>query len=48
MITSLLVRPLEAGAARDDLTAEDVVLALLGVAGTMTITDQTSPDQWRR
>ena len=30
MITSLLVRAQEAGAARDDLTTEDVVLALLG------------------
>jgi hypothetical protein len=48
MITSLLVRAQEAGAARDDLTAEDVVLALLGVAGTMTVSAQTSPDQWRR
>jgi len=48
MITSLLVRAQEAGAARGDLTAEDVVLALLGVAGTMTITVQGSPDQWRR
>ena len=48
MITSLLVRAQEAGAARGDLTAEDVVLAMLGVAGTMTITAESSPDQWRR
>jgi AcrR family transcriptional regulator len=48
MMTSLLARAQEAGAVRGDLTAEDVVLALLGVAGTMTITAQSSPDQWRR
>jgi AcrR family transcriptional regulator len=48
MMTSLLVRAQEAGAARGDLTTEDVVLALLGVGGTMTITAQSSPDQWRR
>ena len=40
---SLLVRAQEAGAARGDLTTEDVVLALLGVASTMTITAQSSP-----
>lgn len=48
MITGLLVRAQEAGAARGDLTVEDVVLCLLGVAGTMTITARSSPDQWRR
>jgi hypothetical protein len=48
MMNRLLARAQEAGAARADLTAEDVVLALLGVAGTMTITAQGCPDQWRR
>jgi hypothetical protein len=48
MITGLLARAQEAGAARADLTAEDLALALLGVAGTMSITGQSSPDQWRR
>jgi AcrR family transcriptional regulator len=48
MLTRLLARAQEAGAARADLTTEDVVFALLGVAGTMTITGQSSPDQWRR
>jgi AcrR family transcriptional regulator len=48
MMTGLLARAQEAGAARADLTAEDVSLALLGVAGTMSITSQSSPGQWRR
>ena len=48
IMTRLLVRAQEAGTARADLTAEDVVFALLGVAVTMTITAQSSPDQWRR
>ena len=48
MMTGLLARAQEAGAARADLTAEDLAVALLGVAGTMSITGQSSPDQWRR
>jgi AcrR family transcriptional regulator len=48
IMAGLLARAQEAGAARADLTAEDVVLALLGVADTMSITGQSSPDQWRR
>jgi hypothetical protein len=48
MMTGLLARAQEAGAARADLTAEDVSQALLGVAGTMSITEQSSPGQWRR
>jgi AcrR family transcriptional regulator len=48
MMTALLVRAQEAGAARADLTAEDLTLAMLGVAGTMAITGQSSPAQWRR
>ena len=48
MMSSLLVRAQEGGVARADLTAEDLALALLGVAGTMAITGQSSPDQWRR
>jgi AcrR family transcriptional regulator len=48
MLTALLVRAQEAGTARADLTAEDLTLAMLGVAGTMAITGQSSPGQWRR
>ena len=48
MMAELLARAQEAGAARADLTAEDLTLALLGVASTMSITSQSSPDQWRR
>lgn len=48
MMASLLTRAQAAGAARADLTAEDLTLALLGVAGTMTITSCSSPGQWRR
>lgn len=48
MMAGLLARAQEAGAARADLTAEDLALALLGVVGTMSITGQSSPDQWRR
>jgi AcrR family transcriptional regulator len=48
MMTGLLARAQDAGAARADVTAEDLTLALLGVASTMSITSQSSPDQWRR
>jgi AcrR family transcriptional regulator len=48
LMADLLVRAQAAGKARADLTVEDVTLALLGVAGTMTITGQNSPEQWRR
>ena len=48
VITGLLTRAQESGAARADLTAEDVNLAMLGVACTMTITGHSSPGQWRR
>jgi AcrR family transcriptional regulator len=48
MMNALLTRAQEAGAARADLTAEDLSLALLGVVGTMSITGQNSPEQWRR
>jgi AcrR family transcriptional regulator len=48
LMSDLLVRAQEAGAARSDLTAADLTLALLGVARTMTITGQSSPGQWRR
>jgi AcrR family transcriptional regulator len=47
-MTGLLARAQEAGSARADLTVADLILALLGVARTMTITGQSSPDQWRR
>jgi AcrR family transcriptional regulator len=48
LMTDLLSRAQEAGAARADLTAADVTLALIGVARTMTITGRSSPGQWRR
>jgi len=48
LMTGLLTRAQQVGAARADLTAADVTLALLGVARTMAITGQSSPDQWRR
>jgi AcrR family transcriptional regulator len=47
-MADLLVRAQEAGAVRADLTAADITLTLLGVARTMAITGQNSPDQWRR
>jgi AcrR family transcriptional regulator len=47
-MADLLVRAQDAGEVRADLTAADVTLALLGVARTMAITGQHSPDQWRR
>jgi AcrR family transcriptional regulator len=48
LTSGLLVRAQQAGAARPDLTAEDVSLALLGVVRTMAITSETAPEQWRR
>jgi AcrR family transcriptional regulator len=48
LMTDLLARAQDAGTARADLTAADVTLALLGIAQTMAITCQNSPDQWRR
>lgn len=48
LMTDLLSRAQEAGAARADLTAADITLALIGVARTMTITGRSSPGQWRR
>jgi AcrR family transcriptional regulator len=48
LLAELLTRAQEAGAVRADLSVGDMTLALLGVAQTMAITGQTSPDQWRR
>jgi AcrR family transcriptional regulator len=48
LISELLVRAQDAGAARSDLTVEDVLLTLLGVVRTMAITAESSPEQWRR
>lgn len=48
LIGELLTRAQDAGAARPDLTVDDVTLVLLGVARTMTITGQASPELWRR
>jgi AcrR family transcriptional regulator len=48
LIRDLLTRAQDTGAARADLTPEDVTLVLLGVAQTMTITGQASPELWRR
>ena len=48
LLADLLARAQQAGAVRADLTAGDVTLTLLGVAQTMAITGQGTPDQWRR
>jgi AcrR family transcriptional regulator len=48
LMTDLLTRAQDSGTARSDLTADDVTLVLLGVARTMTITGQASPELWRR
>jgi AcrR family transcriptional regulator len=48
LMTQLLTRAQKSGAARADLSTEDVMLALLGVVRTMAITSETAPDQWRR
>jgi AcrR family transcriptional regulator len=48
LITELLARAQQADAARPDLTAEDVILAMLGVVRTMDLTAETAPEQWRR
>jgi AcrR family transcriptional regulator len=48
LMAGLLGRAQEAGLARADITAEDLTLALLGVARTMAITGQSCPTQWRR
>jgi AcrR family transcriptional regulator len=48
LIRDLLTRAQDTRAARADLTAEDVIVVLLGVAQTMTITGQASPELWRR
>jgi hypothetical protein len=48
LIRDLLLRAQNAGAARSDLTTEDVTLVLLGVARTMAITGQATPELWRR
>ena len=44
----LLSRAQDAGLARADVTAEDLTVALLGVARTMGITSQNCPNHWRR
>ena len=48
LLDELLTRARDTGAARADLTAEDVMLALISVVRTMAITAEVSPDQWRR
>lgn len=48
LLASLLTRAQEAGLARTDLTAEDLIVVLLGVARTMGITGQSCPGLWRR
>jgi AcrR family transcriptional regulator len=48
MMAQLLTRAQAAGLARPDLTAEDLILLMLGVSRTMNITAQTAPEQWRR
>jgi AcrR family transcriptional regulator len=48
LLDEILTRARNTGAVRADLTAEDVLLALIGVVRTMAITAETCPDQWRR
>jgi AcrR family transcriptional regulator len=48
LLADLLTRAQDAGSVRADLAVEDITLVLLGVAQTMAITSQHSPDQWRR
>jgi AcrR family transcriptional regulator len=48
LLASLLSRAQDAGLARPDVTAEDLTVALLGVARTMPITSQSCPSHWRR
>ena len=48
LLASLLNRAQDAGLARVDVTAEDLTVALLGVARTMPITSQSCPSHWRR
>lgn len=48
LLRELLARARDTGAVRADLTAEDVLLVLLGVVRTMAITAEACPDQWRR
>ncbi len=48
LLASLLTRAQDAGQARADLTAEDLIMALLGVARTMGITGRSCPGLWRR
>lgn len=48
LIAGLLTRAQDAGLARADITAEDLTVALLGVATAMAITSQSSPGHWRR
>ncbi len=48
LLAGLLTRAQDAGLARADLSAEDLTVALLGVARTMGITSQSCPGHWRR
>jgi AcrR family transcriptional regulator len=48
LLASLLGRAQDGGLARADVTAEDLTVALLGVARTMPITSQSCPSHWRR
>lgn len=48
LMACLLARAQDAGLVRTDVAAEDLTLALLGVARTMAIAGQSCPTQWRR
>ena len=48
MLGELLRRAQEAGSARADLTAVDLITVMIGVSRTMDITGETAPGQWRR
>ncbi len=48
LMAELLARVQHSGDVRLDLTVEDLLLGLLSIAGTMSITAEVAPHQWRR
>jgi AcrR family transcriptional regulator len=48
MLGELLSRAQEAGSARADLTAADLITVMIGVSRTIDITGESAPGQWRR
>lgn len=48
LMAELLARVQHSGDVRSDLTTEDLMLGLIGLAATMPITAEVAPHQWRR